>query len=81
MGLAGFIPHTQDLIAVEILRVVHAINPIVEGDLETTTHKTVERREAFPLTLDQASGHRPSQPHMPYDEASTIYRKFCGVMK
>ena len=56
MGLADFIRHTQDLTATEILRVVHAIDPIVEGDLETTTHKTVERREAFPLTLDQASG-------------------------
>jgi hypothetical protein len=83
MGLSDFTPHTQDLTAVEILRIVHAIDPLVEGDFETATRKAAGRREALPLGPGQANrplnGHPSGQLYMPYDEVVTTYKKFGGT--
>ena len=85
MGLSDFTPHTQDLTAVEILRTVHAVDPLVEGDIETATRKAAGRWEALPLGPGQANrplnGHPSGQPYMPYEDVVTTYKKFGGTTK
>jgi muramidase (phage lysozyme) len=85
MGLSDFTPHTQDLIAVEILRSVHAIDPLVNGDINDVIPKAARRWESLPLGPGMANrplnGGPSGQPYMPYDEVLTTYGSFGGTTK
>lgn len=85
MGLSDFSPKTQDLTAIEILRKVRAIDPIVNGDIQDAIHKASGRWEALPLGPGQANrplgGHPSGQPYTPYEEVVTNYKSFGGTTK
>lgn len=85
MGLSDFSPGTQDLIAVELLRNVSAIEPLIGGDLKTAVGKASKKWEALPmgpgLKNRPINGKPSGQPYTDYDEVEKIYKGFGGTVK
>ncbi|WP_054052999.1 hypothetical protein [Pseudomonas nunensis] len=85
MGLSDFSPGTQDLIAVELLRTVSAIEPLISGDLKTTIGKACRKWEALPMGPGMANrplkGKPSGQPYTEYDEVINIYKGYGGTVK
>lgn len=76
MGLTDFSPSTQDLLAVEILRTIGAIDSIGAGDIETALSKASRRWAALPQGPGK-TGRYP-QPYMEYDDYVAAYKKNGG---
>jgi muramidase (phage lysozyme) len=85
MGLSDFSPGTQDLIAVELLRNVSAIEPLIGSDLKTAVGKASKKWEALPMGPGLANrpinGKPSGQPYTEYDEVEKIYKGFGGTVK
>ena len=79
MGLSDFSPATQDLLAVEILRSIHVIDCIVEGDINTALKAASRRWAALPQGPNE--GGRYDQSYMDYDEFITTYKRRGGSVK
>lgn len=79
MGLTDFTPETQDLIAVESLRQVHAVDDVIAGDIPTAVKKASATWSALPRGpgLANSSG----QPYMEYSEFVTAYKNNGGIVK
>lgn len=80
MGLTDFFPETQDLLAVEQLRVLKAIDNILSGDIDNALSKASHPWAALP----QGSG-KPNryagQPYMKYDDFINAYKNSGGSIK
>ncbi|WP_426206337.1 hypothetical protein [Pseudomonas sp. TWP3-1] len=83
MGLTDFSPGTQDLIAVELLRKVGAIELLISGDLKGAVGKASKKWEALPMGPGQ--GNRPingkpsGQPFTEYSKVAAMYKSFGGT--
>lgn len=67
-GLTDFSPHTQDLIAVEIIRYRHAIDNVVDGDIKSAIDK-LQTNEWVSL------------PNHSYEVLKTWYTEAGGTVK
>jgi muramidase (phage lysozyme) len=74
-----FSPETQDLIAVESIRQIHAIDDVISGDLSTATSKASATWAALPNgpSLPNAA----LQPYMHYDKFVEAFREAGGTAK
>jgi muramidase (phage lysozyme) len=79
MGLTDFSPSTQDLLAVEILRTIGAIDSIGAGDINSALSKASRRWAALPQGPGK-TGRYP-QPYMEYDDFVAVYKKNGGGIK
>ena len=79
MGLTDFSPATQDLLAVEILRILGAIDKIVAGDVDNALSSASRRWAALPQGPGKAG--RYDQPYMEYDDFVTAYKSSGGSIK
>ncbi|WP_234637221.1 glycoside hydrolase family 104 protein [Delftia tsuruhatensis] len=80
MGLTDFSAQTQDLLAVEILRTIGALNSIVAGNIDAALKKAAQRWNALPQGPKQ--GNRVSgQPHISYEEFIKLYKSAGGSIK
>jgi muramidase (phage lysozyme) len=79
MGLCDFSPATQDLVAVEILRTIGAIDAIVRGDLAAALDKASHRWSSLPRGKDQP-GRYPPQPSIAFDRFEVHYRTAGGTL-
>jgi muramidase (phage lysozyme) len=80
MGLSDFTPETQDLIAVEILRVIKVAESIKSGDINTALDKASHRWSSLPQGKGK-SGFYPTQPSVPYETFESNYKRFGGTIK
>lgn len=80
MGLSDFTPETQDLIAVEILRVIKVIENIKSGDISAALDKASHRWSALPQGKGKA-GYYPKQPSVSFDKFQSDYQRFGGSLK
>lgn len=80
MGLSDFTPETQDLIAVEILRVLKVADNVTSGDLNAALDEASHRWSALPQGKDKA-GRYPKQPSVSFDKFEADYKRFGGISK
>jgi muramidase (phage lysozyme) len=80
MGLTDFTPETQDLIAIEILRVIKAIDSIQSGDISTALEKASRRWSSLPQG-EGKSGFYPNQPSVSFPIFESNYRRLGGTVK
>jgi muramidase (phage lysozyme) len=80
MGLTDFSPKTQDLIAVEILRAIGAIDKIKAGDVADAMPLAAGKWAALPKGPGLGS-RDPSQPFMAYEEFYRHYQAAGGTGK
>jgi muramidase (phage lysozyme) len=80
MGLSDFSPMTQDLIAVEILRTIGAIDNIESGDVSSALSHASRRWSSLPQGAGMA-GRYPPQPYMNYDDFVGTYKTNGGSTK
>ncbi|GJJ05125.1 hypothetical protein RugamoR64_56630 [Duganella rhizosphaerae] len=80
MGLSDFTPETQDLIAVEILRVIKVAESIKSGDINAALDKASHRWSALPQGKGKA-GYYPKQPSVSFDKFESDYKRFGGTVK
>lgn len=80
MGLTDFSPETQDLIAVNLLRSVGAIDKIMDGDIAAGLSKASMRWAALPK--GPRLGNRvPNQPYVSYEHFEEVYKAAGGYVK
>lgn len=79
MGLTDFSSGTQDLLAVEILRTIKAIDNIVAGDIDTTLSKASSRWAALPQGANKANRYL-GQPYMKYNDIIRVYKENGGII-
>ncbi|WP_434707399.1 hypothetical protein J3P75_15980 [Pseudomonas sp. R1-1] len=80
MGLTDFSPHTQDLIAVDMLRTLGVIDKIKAGDIPAAMPKAATRWAALP----EGPGKKNHYPPQPYDDYPTFlsnYKSAGGTVK
>ncbi|MGF6485647.1 hypothetical protein [Paraburkholderia sp. JPY419] len=77
-GLKDFSPHTQDILAIEILRSIGAIGSVKSGDINTALSAASRRWAALP----QGKGlpGRYKQPYVTYDVFSWSYKNYGGTI-
>lgn len=80
MGLSDFTPETQDLIAVEILRVLKVIEQIQAGDIDAALDKASHRWSALPQGKGKP-GFYPTQPFVSYETFESSYKNSGGNVK
>lgn len=80
MGLSDFMPETQDLIAVEILRVINVADKIKSGDINAALGKASRRWSSLPQGKGQP-GFYPKQPSVTYESFESNYKSFGGTVK
>ncbi|WP_239700901.1 glycoside hydrolase family protein [Massilia sp. 9096] len=78
MGLTDFTPETQDLIAIEILRVIKAIDSIQSGDINAALSKASRRWSSLPQGKGK-SGYYPNQPSVSFDAFESNYKRLGGI--
>ena len=79
MGLSDFSPETQDLIAVESIRQVHALENVIEGDIDSATRKTSSVWAAIPKGAHLAND--AGQPYMQYERFLKIFVENGGKVR
>jgi muramidase (phage lysozyme) len=77
MGLTDFSPMTQDLIAVDILRTIHALDAVMSGDLPSALEKASAQWSSLPKGPSQG-GHYPDQITKPYEQVVEIFKNNGG---
>lgn len=80
MGLTDFSPHTQDLMAVDILRTLGVIDEIKAGDIPGAMPKVATRWAALPEGPGKAN-HYPPQPYVKYSTFLASYKSAGGTVK
>jgi muramidase (phage lysozyme) len=80
MALTDFTPHTQDLIAVDILRTLGVIEKIKAGDIPGAMPKAATRWAALPEGPGKAN-HYPPQPYVEYSAFLASYESAGGIVK
>lgn len=80
MGLSDFTPATQDLIAVEILRVIKVVESIKSGDINAALDKASHRWSSLPQGKGKA-GYYPKQPSVSFESFESNYKLFGGTIK
>jgi muramidase (phage lysozyme) len=80
MGLTDFMPETQDLIAVDMLRRMNVIDKIKAGDIAGSMPKAAGRWAALPQGPGLANKY-PPQPYVNYDHFLDAYKGFGGTAK
>ncbi|NVH72200.1 paar repeat-containing protein [Paraburkholderia sp. JPY432] len=77
-GLKDFSPHTQDILAIEILRSIGVIGSVKSGDIETALSAASRRWAALP----QGKGlpGRYKQPYATYEAFSLSYKNYGGTI-
>jgi len=80
MGLTDFLPKTQDLIAVEILRSVGVIDKIKSGDIAGALPRAAGKWAALPKGPGLGGAHS-DQPYMDYEEFLRNYHAAGGTGK
>lgn len=78
MGLTDFSPDTQDLIAVEILRLIKAAESVKSGDINAALGKASRRWSALPQGKGQP-GYYPKQPSVTFESFERNFKNFGGV--
>lgn len=80
MGLSDFSPKTQDLMAVEILRTIGAIEKIKAGNIAGAMPSAAAKWAA--LAMGPNLGNRyPAQPYMKYEDFISVYAAAGGTGK
>lgn len=79
MGLSDFTPSTQDLIAVEILRSIGAIDYLEHDDFDACLKKAAMKWNALPLGKG-LKNRVTTQHYEPYNEVLEKYSGFGGKM-
>jgi muramidase (phage lysozyme) len=79
MGLSDFSPHTQDLLAVEILRSAGLLDKIVAGDIDLVLPKASYTWAALPQGPNKPG--RYDQPYMKYSDFIAKYESLGGIKK
>jgi len=79
MGLDDFSPATQDLVAVEILRTIGAVEAIQRGDLASALYKASLRWSSLPRGKGR-TGRYPPQPSIAFDIFESHYRTAGGTL-
>jgi muramidase (phage lysozyme) len=78
MGLTDFSPRTQDLIAVEGLRQVKAIDAVLAGDMDTAIPRAARTWNSLPQGKDK--GNRVAGQHyVAWDDAVAQFRASGGT--
>ena len=80
LGLTDFSPTTQDLMAIEILRGLSAIDNIVEGHLDVAVSKASSQWNALPQGPGKTN-KVTNQPYMEYDDFVKAYNTSGGIVK
>lgn len=79
MGLNDFSADTQDLIAVESIRQVHAIDDVIKGDIAEACRKTARVWAAIPKGPDLPND--AGQPYMRYDKFLQAFKDHGGSIQ
>lgn len=80
MGLTDFTAETQDLLAIEILRTMKAIDSIKAGDIDGALALASHRWAALPQGKDKPNRY-PGQPYMKYDDFIKTYKANGGSVR
>lgn len=80
MELTDFSPHTQDLIAVDMLRTLGVIDKIKAGDIPAAMPKAATRWAALPEGPGKKN-HYPPQPYDDYPKFLSNYKSAGGTVK
>lgn len=80
MGLSDFTPDTQDLIAIEILRVIKVVDLIKNGELSPALEKASHRWSSLPQGKGKP-GFYPKQPSVSFEHFESDYKRFGGIAK
>lgn len=79
MDLTDFSPHTQDLIAVEGLRQVKAIEAVVDGDMTVAIGKAAKTWNSMPV--GKGAGNRVAGQHyFKYEEVVSMFKGHGGTV-
>lgn len=79
MGLTDFSSHTQDLLAVEILRTIRVLEHVVTGNIGIALSGASRRWAALPQGPDKPG--RYAQPYMQYGDFLAAYQQAGGSTK
>lgn len=79
MGVSDFAPKTQDLIAVEGLRQVKALDAIISGDMESAITKASKTWNALPQGKDGAN-RVSGQHYVRYADFIATYKASGGIV-
>lgn len=77
MGLVEFSPETQDLIAVEGLRQIGAIDAVVSGDMTIAIGKAAKTWNSLPLGKDMKNRVQ-GQPYIKYEDVLDYFKNNGG---
>lgn len=77
MGLTDFSPKTQDLIAVEMLRSINAIDNIKAGNVSGAMNRASVKWAALPIGPGKGNRY-PAQPSVKYEDFIAIYKANGG---
>lgn len=77
MGISDFSPHTQDLIAVSILKRAGAVQPLLVNDFKNAMEKASGPWAALEKGPEQGNRH-PPQPFKKYEDIREKYIEFGG---
>ena len=80
MGLEDFSPHTQDLMAVELLRSARALEAVIAGDLVAALFRASLTWAALPQGPERG-GRDPSQPFKSFEAFKKTFQTEGGVVK
>jgi muramidase (phage lysozyme) len=80
LGLTDFTPQTQDLIAVEILRSIGAIEPIMAGDIVQVMPKVARIWASLPMGPGLRNRY-PPQRYVPFEEFLAAYTSAGGKVR
>jgi len=72
LGLTDFSPHTQDLMAAQLLVERGAMGPLLSGNLDAALSGASLEWAALPIGPNLPSRHR-DQPYMPYDKLRSTF--------
>jgi muramidase (phage lysozyme) len=79
MGLTDFSSHTQDLLAIEILRTIRVLDHVTAGNIDTALSAASRRWAALPQGREKPG--RYAQPYMEYADFVAAYQKAGGFTK
>ncbi|SFB76453.1 glycoside hydrolase family 24 protein [Massilia yuzhufengensis] len=79
LGLTDFSPHTQDLIAVEILRSIGVIELVKAGDIAGAMPRAARTWAALPMGPGLCNRY-PPQRYVPYNEFVSAYTAAGGQL-
>lgn len=73
LGLTDFSPHTQDLMAVHLLRQCGALQPLLSGNLDAALPGASRPWASLPQAPDKAGRH--NQPYKPYEAVRSTFER------